>query len=131
MHVCLNTCSVLTRILIGCHVATKPVFRASNLSRIKPVSSATETRWKSEISLVASLDMILSNKRITKAMIDCAYAQVGLRLYCSKTTEDRFSRVETQMVRILIGCLHQNCFSKKIGCVHMCTYYINYGKLNK
>ena len=38
-------------------------------ARLKPVSSATETRQKSEISLVASLDMILSNKRITKALI--------------------------------------------------------------
>ena len=34
--------------------------------------------------------MILSKKRIT----ECADAQAGLRLCCSQTSEDRFSRVE-------------------------------------
>ena len=37
--------------------------------RFKPACSATETRWKIEISLVTSVDMMLSNKRITKALI--------------------------------------------------------------
>ena len=46
-----------------------PVFRVSNKTKLKPVSSATETTWKIEISFLASLDMILSNKRITKALI--------------------------------------------------------------
>ena len=50
-------------------VVRKPVFGVSNKRSFKPVSSATETSWKIEISLVASLDMILSNKRITKALI--------------------------------------------------------------
>ena len=36
---------------------------------LKAVSSATETSWKTEISLVASLDMILFKKRKTKALI--------------------------------------------------------------
>ena len=49
--------------------ATKPVFGVSEKVRLKPVFSATETSWKIEISLLASLDMILSNKRITKALI--------------------------------------------------------------
>ena len=40
--------------------ATKPVFGVSDKVRLKPVSSATETSWKIEISPVASLDMILS-----------------------------------------------------------------------
>ena len=50
-------------------VATKPVFRVSDKVRFKPACSATETSWKIEISLVASLNMILSNKQITKALI--------------------------------------------------------------
>ena len=49
--------------------ATKPVFGVSDKERLKPVSSTTETSKKIEISLEASLDMILSNKRITKALI--------------------------------------------------------------
>ena len=49
--------------------ATKPVFWVYNKTRLKPVSSATETSWKIEISLVASLEMILSKKRITKVLI--------------------------------------------------------------
>ena len=55
--------------------ATKPVFGVSEKAKLKPVSSATETSWKIEISLVASLDMILFNKRTTKALIrlrECA-----------------------------------------------------------
>ena len=47
--------------------ATKPVFEVSDKVSHKPVSSATETCQKIEISLVAHLDMILSNKQITKA----------------------------------------------------------------
>ena len=45
--------------------ATKPVFRASNKGRPKPISSATEATEATEaslkikISLVACLDMIL------------------------------------------------------------------------
>ena len=46
---------------------TKPVFRVSDKERLKPVSSATETSYK--ILSVASLDMILSKKRITKTLI--------------------------------------------------------------
>ena len=49
--------------------ATKPVLGVSKKARLKPVSSATDTSLKIEILLVASLNMILSNKRITKALI--------------------------------------------------------------
>ena len=42
--------------------ATNPVFEVSDKARLKPVSSATETSKKIENMLVASLDMILSNK---------------------------------------------------------------------
>ena len=42
-------------------VTTKPVFGVSDKARLKPVSSATETSYNIEISLQASLDMILSS----------------------------------------------------------------------
>ena len=38
-------------------------------ARLKSVSSATETSYKIEISPVTNLDMILSNKCLTKALI--------------------------------------------------------------
>ena len=50
-------------------LVTKPVVWVSDKARLKPFSSATETSWNIEIMLVASLDMILSNKPITKALI--------------------------------------------------------------
>ena len=50
-------------------VATKPVSGVSDKARLKPVSSATETSYKTEISLVTSLNMVLSKTRITKALI--------------------------------------------------------------
>ena len=46
--------------------ATKPVFGVSYKARLKPVSLATETSLKIELSLLASLDMILSNERKNK-----------------------------------------------------------------
>ena len=50
--------------------ATKPVSGVSKKKRkLKPVSSATGTSQKIEILLVASLEIILSNKRITKVLI--------------------------------------------------------------
>ena len=49
--------------------AKKPVFGVSDNVIPKPTSSATETIYKSEILHVASFDMILSNKLITKALI--------------------------------------------------------------
>ena len=66
--------------------ATKPVFRVSNKVRFIPACSATETCKTIEISFIANLDMILFKMRITKGLI-------SLRLCCSQTTEDRFSRV--------------------------------------
>ena len=55
-------------LLIGRH-RNKSVFRISDKASSKPVSSATETTQKNEILLVASLDMLLSKTRITKALI--------------------------------------------------------------
>ena len=50
--------------------ATKPVFGVFDKAKIKPVTPATETSKKIEFSLVASLDIKLSKKRITKALIN-------------------------------------------------------------
>ena len=68
--------------------ASKPVFGVSDTVRLKPVSSATETSQKIENLLVARLDMILSNKRITKALIRLRGAN----------TKDRFSRIEAHIL---------------------------------
>ena len=80
-------------------LARKPVFRVSDKASFKPVSSATETILKIEISPVARLHMILSKKRITKALIRCADAQAGLSLCCSQPPEDRFSRDKAHITR--------------------------------
>ena len=69
-------------------VATKPVFGISDKARIKPISSATETSLKIKISLVASLDMILSKKEITEALISlwgCADQSAPVVLKLPKT----------------------------------------------
>ena len=78
-------------------VVRKPVFRISDIARLKPACSATETSLKNEISLEASLDIILSSKRITKALIrlrGCAGWSVPVLF---ATTKDRFSSVEFQL----------------------------------
>ena len=51
------------------HVARKPVFGVSAKARLKHACSATETSKKIEILLLASPYMVLSNKRMTKALI--------------------------------------------------------------
>ena len=48
---------------------TIPVFRVSDEVKQKPACSATETNKNNEISLVASFEMILSDKRLTEALI--------------------------------------------------------------
>ena len=58
-------------------VARKPVFRIFNKVRFKPVCLVTETNKKIEISLVESLDIILSKKRIAKALIRVRGAQAA------------------------------------------------------
>ena len=47
----------------------KPVFGVSDEVRFKPALSAIKTNWKIVILHVASLDMTLSNKQITKELI--------------------------------------------------------------
>ena len=73
--------------------ATKPVFGVSDEVRFKPACSATETSLKIEFSLIASLDMIFSIRRITKDV------EAGLRLCCLQTPEDRGSHVEAHIMQ--------------------------------
>ena len=47
---------------------TKPIVGISNKMRFKPACSATGTSEKVENLLVAGLEIILSNKRITKVL---------------------------------------------------------------
>ena len=49
--------------------ARKSVFRVSDKVRFKQACSATETSNKVEISFIGSLYMILSDERITQALI--------------------------------------------------------------
>ena len=44
----------------------KSCLKVSDKARLKPVSSVTETKYNSEISLVASFDIMLFNKRIKR-----------------------------------------------------------------
>ena len=76
---------------------TNPVFLVSDKTRLKPVSSATEISWKIEKLLVASLDIILFNKRITKALIR---RSVHLLF---ENTKDRFSRVEAPLKQLCLA----------------------------
>ena len=70
----------LPPLLCSCNIKTgpvvrKPVFGVSVKSSFKPFSSATETSSNIEISPVASLHILLSYKRISKALIrlrECA-----------------------------------------------------------
>ena len=72
------------------------MFRLRNKKINFPVCSATETSKKIEISHVASLDMILSNKRIIKVLI--RFKQDGLPLCCLQTPKDRFSPIEAHLI---------------------------------
>ena len=72
----------------------KPVFVVSDKARLKSVSSAKETSQKIEISPVASLDMILFKKRITKTLISLCGCISWSATLLFANPEDRFSRVE-------------------------------------
>ena len=63
----------------------------SDKARLKPVSSATEIIYNSEISLEANLDMKLSSKRITKA-------QTSLRVRADWSAPLLFSNPRRQVL---------------------------------
>ena len=79
-------------------VARKPVFGISEKASFKPVSSATGTSQKIEISPVASLMWYFPQSEKQRRWSDCADAQAGLPLCCSQTSEDRFSHIEAHIV---------------------------------
>ena len=81
---------------MGCD-ARKPVFWVSDKVRFKPNCLATEGSKKIEISLIASLYIIFSNKRITKALIILHKCAGWSALCCTQTPEDKFSRVEAHI----------------------------------
>ena len=83
--------------------STKPVFEFFDKVRPKPVSLATETSLKIEISPVASLDMIPSKTRITKALISLRRCTGWSAPLLFANPEDRVSRLETQMM-FFIAC---------------------------
>ena len=102
-------------------VVRKPVCRVSDKASFKQVSSATETRQNIEISPVAILHMILSKKRVTKALIRLGDAQAGLRLCCSQTPQDRFSRVEAH------SYYHRSRFTQNFGLKLPISFNICFG----
>ena len=65
---------------------------------IKPACLATETSWKIAISLMSSLDMILSNTHITKALIRLRGCTGWSAPLLFANMEDRFSRVEAHLL---------------------------------
>ena len=50
-------------------VTRKPVFGVFDQGRLKPVCSATEVRWRFEISDIETRGIILSRKQTPKALI--------------------------------------------------------------
>ena len=70
--------------------ATKPDFGVSDKVRLKPARSATETSYKIESSLVTRLDIILSNKRITKGADQTARTRRLVCAFVVRKQEDRF-----------------------------------------
>ena len=67
-------------------------FSTKRVSNQSPLLQRLASELK--FSPVASLHRVLSKKRITKALIRLRDSQAGLRLCCSQTPEDRFSRDE-------------------------------------
>ena len=68
-----------------------------NLTRSYSNQPATGTSWKIKIVLVASLDMILSNKPITKVLIRLRISTGWSAPLLFANPEDRFSCVETHI----------------------------------
>ena len=109
----------LVQLYMDCD-ARKPVSRVFDKSRLKPVSSPTETSSRIKISLVASLDKILSKMRLKKALIslrECAGWSAPL-LFANPRR--RVSRDEA----IMILCYKDIKCSISASTQHFCTYLI-------
>ena len=84
-------------------VARKHVFEVSDKASFKPVSSATETTEKLEISLVARLHIALFKTRITKALIRLRGCAGWSAPVLFANPEDSFSRVEAQIYYYVVA----------------------------
>ena len=78
---------------------TKTVFRVSAKARLKPVSLATETCYKNEISLVARLEFDNDPfQRTNDKSADQSVLQLGWSAPLLFThSKDRFSRIKVYM----------------------------------
>ena len=81
---------------MGCDTR-KPEFRVFAKVRIKSACSAIGTSYKIEISFVASLDMMLANKRITKALIRLCEGAGWSATLLFANPEVRFSHIEAHI----------------------------------
>ena len=81
---------------MGCDTR-KPEFRVFDKVRFKSACSAIGTSYKIEISFVASLDMMLANKRITKALIRLCKGAGWSATLLFASPEDRFSHIDAHI----------------------------------
>ena len=90
-------------------VATKPVFGVSDQAMLKPDPSITETSKKIEIKLKESSDMILSKKRITKALISLRGCAGWFAPLLFANLKDRFSHVVAHIIMLVIPIIMNFC----------------------
>ena len=85
--------------------ATKPICGVFDKVRFNAACSATETSLKIEILLLASLDIILSNKQITKALIRLRRCPGWSAPFSFANPKDRFSHVKAHILsgKALLG----------------------------
>ena len=82
-------------------VTTKSVFGVSDKGNFKSVCSATEASKKVEFSPVASLDMKLSKKVITKALISLRRCAGWSATVMFANPKDRFSHALALTMRCI------------------------------
>ena len=109
--------------------ARKPVFGISDKVRFKPACSATETSQKVETSLVTSLDVILSKKRKTKALIRLrGCAGWSAPVFFANHRRQVFSRRGPNMtgpsLQKLQQRVHHPNHNNFVVCLFVCLLYI-------
>ena len=82
-------------------VARKSVFRVSDKVRFKPACSGTGSSYKIEILLVATLDIILFNKRKTKALISLPRWAGWSAPLLLANPENRFSCIKAHLYQLI------------------------------
>ena len=110
---------------------TKPIFRVSDEVKQKPACSATETNTNNEISLVASFEMILSDKRITEALIRlCGCTGWTAPLLFRNQQRQFFSRRDPYYSRVRSDLYQVHVLKKlkrrKKTCCRIFLYLINH-----